>query len=344
MRTKEPLARPLSAVALSILCVAFAAGMAIPVPDDATDLLVACRSLIDVLSPGDPVRVDAAALEEALIRLSAQERANADLVRVIDGSIAHLTPNLSEGKPSARMAELSAIWIGWCRKRLTEEGAALKASAAGLYSSLVESSPGPAGSEAEQFWRESGQLSRAFEDGAVAAADRLAAGMSMRLARIESLLAGQPEISPARGAFDRCRATWERCEALIPIARRDMPELPVAVEAAPVQGAGNALPRGQLVHCQPGSISGWAWDPDQPERPLAVILRVNGSFAAAGTANLPVYGIAELAGAPSHLHGFLFERFDFPPGENAIEIVAIDADTGEAATIGMGEIAMPAVR
>jgi hypothetical protein len=168
--------------------------------------------------------------------------------------------------------------------------------------------------------------------------------MSMRLTRLESLLAAHPEISPARGAYDRCRTTWERCLALIPVARREMPDRPAAVTIAHIPAAGNSLPRGQLVHCQPGGISGWVWDPDQPDRPLAVIMRVNGSFAAAGTANLPVYGIAELAGSPSHLHGFLFERFDFPPGENAIEIVAIDVDTGETTTIGTGVITMPARR
>lgn len=325
---------------ISISLIVFCSGAT---DDDGKSLGEGCRTILAQVDAGHPGRASLEDLAGALDMLVSSERPPAAMILDIDRRLAETRSLFAGSPPETDIMALESAWIDFCRRALPDELAALKASAAGLFSSLAESPARAATAEAEQIWRAAGRLTAEVPGTARVETGLTLARFAESFDRLSIFITELPPGIPAHGAFQRCRAAWERSRALASIAERQ--SRTIAGEAPNSGGSnGNRPPRGVLQHCRPGSISGWVWDPDDPGKPLAVILRVNGSFAAAGTANLPVYGIAELAGAPSHLHGFLFERFDFPPGDNTIEIFALDTADGSETRIGAGTIVMPESR
>lgn len=81
--------------------------------------------------------------------------------------------------------------------------------------------------------------------------------------------------------------------------------------------------RGALDHADAQGVRGWVVDKSEPGRRVEVQLYLNGSFAAAATADEPRPDVYAAGFAPDERHGFVFPLGPRPAGEYEARVYAV---------------------
>jgi hypothetical protein len=87
----------------------------------------------------------------------------------------------------------------------------------------------------------------------------------------------------------------------------------------------NPFFRGALDEATPQHVYGWAVDEASPARRVEVQLYIDGTFAAAATANLPRPDVLAAGRAEDELHGFGFTTPALNAGEHEARVYAVFA-------------------
>ena len=278
----------------------------------------------------EPDARPAAALEEYILEDIGAEIAEVDMM--ISGS--RLEPLLGE-----RWRMLVAVWRGFAES-LDPETALDLESRARTFAFAVRSLAGgnaELGDRAEGFLAEVRLLVARTFLGAADDADRSArpSGLYAAAGRIGERLAGGTGYESLAAFWSGIEVLLERLEGRRLAGDRNAP--PPALRDGPWLGDGvasNAPPVDMLERCDSQGVSGWAYDPDDPDQPLRVLVVVNGRVVRALTANRYSETIGGRVDIGNRYHGFAWDGLRLHQGRYTVAVYAVDLDDGSQHLVG----------
>jgi hypothetical protein len=98
----------------------------------------------------------------------------------------------------------------------------------------------------------------------------------------------------------------------------------------------NHAPVGVILASSSSSISGWAFDKDEPTTSVQILIDEGSTVVANGVANIDQSALIATIGSPNH--GFDIPISGLSAGSHTLTILAVDPDTGVSTSIGTATI------